>query len=105
MMVPFGGVLFFPRLRLLGHARNHSSPVDFIIDRFRSNTLRYAVVALQLVPCWIYLSAQVSALKSTLNVGVFGVDANDPWITYAPSARECGRAECAGGRARVQRGG
>jgi Na+/proline symporter len=53
--------------------RNHKTPVDFITDRFQSQLLRLTVLFLQVVPALIYITAQVVALKSTLN-SIFGLD-------------------------------
>lgn len=35
------------RLRKASVVRNHHTPVDFLTDRFRSQTLRYSVVVIQ----------------------------------------------------------
>lgn len=55
------------RLRKCSNLRDHQSPVDFITDRFQSQSLRYTIVFLQVVPGLMYLSAQVIAIKSTFN--------------------------------------
>ena len=66
------------RLRKAALVRNHKTPVDFITDRFQSQMLSSTVLFLQVIPALIYLTAQVVALKSTLN-GIFGLQAS---ITY-----------------------
>jgi Na+/proline symporter len=61
------------RLRKAGVLRNHSSPVDFITDRYQSQMLRYTVVFLQLLPTVIYLAVQVVSIQRTFN-NIFGLD-------------------------------
>jgi len=68
------------RLHKISKLRNHSSPVDFITDRYQSQTLRYVIVFLQVLPTIIYLAAQVVAIKSTFN-NIFGLDPNVAWPT------------------------
>ena len=61
------------RLRKAGELRNHSSPVDFITDRYRSQVLRYTIVLLQVLPTIIYLAVQVVSIQRTFN-NIFGLD-------------------------------
>ena len=63
------------RMRKAGLVRNHSTPVDFITDRFQSQILRYLIVALQIVTTLIYLAAQVIALKGKVRLLSLLVDA------------------------------
>eukprot|EP00578_Thalassiosira_sp_NH16_P011569 CAMPEP_0181121150 /NCGR_PEP_ID=MMETSP1071-20121207/24574_1 /TAXON_ID=35127 /ORGANISM="Thalassiosira sp., Strain NH16" /LENGTH=730 /DNA_ID=CAMNT_0023205929 /DNA_START=48 /DNA_END=2240 /DNA_ORIENTATION=- len=66
------------RLRKASLVRNHSTPIDFITDRFRSQLLRYTVVVIQVLASIVYLAAQVNALQSTFN-DMFGFDPDDVW--------------------------
>lgn len=66
------------RLRKASLVRNHSTPVDFITDRFRSQILRYTVLIIQVLASLVYLAAQVNALQSTFNA-MFGFDPADIW--------------------------
>lgn len=61
------------RLRKAALVRNHKTPVDFITDRFQSQVLRYTILFLQVIPALIYITAQVVALRGTLNT-IFGLD-------------------------------
>ena len=61
------------RLRKAGVLRNHSTPVDFITDRYQSQVLRYTIVILQLLPTIIYLAVQVISIQRTFN-NIFGFD-------------------------------
>eukprot|EP00934_Nitzschia_sp_Nitz4_P000001 Nitzschia sp. Nitz4//NODE_159_length_47236_cov_74.723851//36053//38332//NITZ4_additional_000014-RA//-1//CDS//3329531761//1//frame0 len=55
------------RLRKASLLRNHQSPLDFLTDRYQSQTLRYTILIMQLFPTVIYLAAQVIAIKGTFN--------------------------------------
>jgi Na+/proline symporter len=66
------------RLRKASLIRNHQSPVDFISDRFQCNYLRYTIVFIQTLSCVLYLSAQVVALKVTVN-SMLGFDPSVDW--------------------------
>jgi sodium/proline symporter len=70
------------RLRKAALVRNHSTPVDFVTDRFQSQVLRYTVLFLQVVPALFYIMAQVAALKNTFN-SIFGLDKDNPMPTIA----------------------
>jgi solute:Na+ symporter, SSS family len=61
------------RLRKTSTYRNHQSPIDFVTDRYQSQILRYIMLCLQVWPTIVYLSAQVIAIKSTLN-SIVGFD-------------------------------
>ena len=50
-----GALMTAPRIRKLSIVRNYQSPADFVIDRFRSNVLRYVIVVLMLIPSWIFV--------------------------------------------------
>lgn len=63
------------RLRKAGSLRNHSTPVDFITDRYQSQLLRYTIVILQIVPTVIYLAVQVISIQRTFN-NIFGFDSS-----------------------------
>jgi len=78
LQIAFWHIVTGPRLRKCSVARNHQSPVDFITDRFGSQLLRYTVVALQLFPAWLYLTAQLVSLKNTFNVALFNLPRDDP---------------------------
>eukprot|EP00934_Nitzschia_sp_Nitz4_P007977 Nitzschia sp. Nitz4//scaffold63_size106090//55387//57396//NITZ4_004393-RA/size106090-processed-gene-0.143-mRNA-1//-1//CDS//3329555984//7967//frame0 len=69
------------RLYRTSAIRNHQTPVDFITDRYQSQMLRYLVVFMQTMPTLVYVSAQVTAIKSTFN-SVFELDpdTNSPLI-------------------------
>jgi sodium/proline symporter len=68
------------RLRRAATIRAHTSPSDFITDRYQSQLLRYTIVSLQLVPAVFYLAAQVTSLQTTFN-GVFDIDSANPFPT------------------------
>lgn len=59
------------RLRKAGAARNHSSPVDFITDRYQSHVLRYTIVFLQILPTLLYLAVHVIAIQRVV-YGILG---------------------------------
>ena len=77
MMAVMGVMGTGSRLRRASLARNHTSPTDFITDRFGSQLLRYTILALQVIPAWIYLTAQLVSLRDTFN-GMFNVDQMNP---------------------------
>ena len=66
------------RMRKASVVRNHSSPSDFITDRYQSNCLRYTIVFLQTIPSLFYLVAQVVAIKNTFNA-MFNLDPEASW--------------------------
>jgi sodium/proline symporter len=70
------------RLRKAALVRNHSTPVDFVTDRFQSQVLRYTVLFLQVVPAVFYIMAQVVALKTTFN-SIFNLEKENPIPTIA----------------------
>jgi Na+/proline symporter len=64
------------RLRKAGAERNHSSPVDFITDRYQSQILRYTIVFLQILPTLLYLAVHIIAIRRAFN-GVIGIGPNN----------------------------
>jgi solute:Na+ symporter, SSS family len=66
------------RLRRAATMRGHSSPSDFITDRYQSQLLRYTIVVLQLVPAIFYLAVQVTAMHSSFN-SVFEISRDNPF--------------------------
>ena len=64
------------RLRKAGAEGNHSSPVDFITDRYQSQILRYTVVFLQILPTLLYLAVHIIAIRRAFN-GVIGIGPNN----------------------------
>ena len=62
MAVPIGAVFVTPRLRRLALKRSYVSPLDFIVDRFRSPTLHVWCAIALAGPTLVYLTAQVISL-------------------------------------------
>ena len=77
----FSQVLLGPRLRKLSVERRYQGPADFIVDRYRSQLLRYVIVPCLLVPSWLYLTAQISALTRAFNKMLFDLPDRSPWGT------------------------
>lgn len=73
--IVFGMVGTGFRLKKAGSFRNHSTPVDFITDRFQSQILRYIIVTIQSLGSIMYLAVQVSSMKATFN-SMFNIDPN-----------------------------
>jgi len=67
-----------PRLRRASELRQHTSPADFVTDRFQSQYCRYAIVALQIVPTVIFLAGQVISIKLAFNQ-MFELDEDNPY--------------------------
>ncbi|KAL7547892.1 hypothetical protein ACHAWF_011163, partial [Thalassiosira exigua] len=61
----FAGVA--PRLRKARMVRNHTTPVDFITDMFRSQILRYTVATCQILAQFIWMCSNVVALRNAFN--------------------------------------
>ena len=78
--ITFGYMAVGPRMRKASLVRNHQSPCDLVTDRYRSQILRYTVFCLQLLASWLYLCAQLVAIKDTFN-SMFGLDPSDPTAT------------------------
>ena len=68
------------RLRKASVVRNHQSSVDFVTDRFRSQSLRYTILFIQIMACIIYVAAQVNSLWTTVN-SMFGIPLSNVWPT------------------------
>jgi solute:Na+ symporter, SSS family len=81
-VVVFGFLAIGPRLHKIGALRRHQSPVDFIIDRYRSQILRYTTSLLMVLPTLIYLTAQLAAIRSTFN-SLFHIPPDSPWAVIA----------------------
>eukprot|EP00927_Polykrikos_kofoidii_P013381 TRINITY_DN15830_c0_g2_i1.p1 TRINITY_DN15830_c0_g2~~TRINITY_DN15830_c0_g2_i1.p1 ORF type:complete len:680 (-),score=64.53 TRINITY_DN15830_c0_g2_i1:43-2028(-) len=67
-----GMLLMFPRLRRLAMTRGYASPSDFIVDRFRSRSLRYASWIACIGSSMIYLCVQVDAFGTVVRDITFG---------------------------------
>ncbi|CAM9133219.1 unnamed protein product, partial [Ectocarpus fasciculatus] len=53
-----------PRLRTISEYRNYSSPIDFVTDRYHSESLRILILSALWVSDFIYLSGQFSAISA-----------------------------------------
>ncbi|EJK71773.1 hypothetical protein THAOC_06754 [Thalassiosira oceanica] len=76
--INYGFICTGVRLRKASLVRNYSTSVDFITDRFRSQLLRYTILAIQVMGSIIYVAAQVNALQSTFN-SMFGIPIASAW--------------------------
>lgn len=68
-----------PRLRKASLVRNHTTPSDFITDMFQSQLLRYAIIILQLIAQFIWMTSNVLSLRNGFN-GAFHLGPNNPWL-------------------------
>jgi hypothetical protein len=69
----------YNRLRKASLVRDHQTPSDFITDMFQSQLLRYAIITIQLVAQFIWMTSNVLAVKNAFN-GAFNLDPNSPWM-------------------------
>lgn len=67
LWVVLGNMIISPRLMKLSKSRRYVSPVDFLNDRFRSVSMRAVVSVLMIAPMIGYMTAQFSAMGSTVN--------------------------------------
>lgn len=61
-----GSLFIHPIIRKLSVARMYLSPVDFIHDRYHSKFLRLLVAFCMIIPTWLYLTAQFTAMGNSI---------------------------------------
>lgn len=59
-------IIFVPRMRGLAEKRNYTSTVDFITDRYRSESLRLIMIAIMVISDIIYCIGQFAAISSLI---------------------------------------
>jgi len=66
LALSFTSAAFHPILRKLSVARQYLSPVDFIHDRYHSKFLCLLVACCMILPSWLYLTAQFTAMGNSI---------------------------------------
>lgn len=59
-------MIFTPRMRSLAEKRNYTSTVDFITDRYRSESLRLVIILIMIISNAIYVIGQFAAISGLI---------------------------------------
>jgi SSS family solute:Na+ symporter/sodium/proline symporter len=72
MSIVLSFAIITPRLRTISIQRNYSSPIDFITDRYHSETIRLIIFALLLTADMIFIAAQFTAISTLIETVTLG---------------------------------
>lgn len=72
MSIVLSFAIITPRLRTISILRNYSSPIDFITDRYHSETIRLIVFFLLLTADMIFIAAQFTAISTLIETVSLG---------------------------------